>query len=172
MPELPPKGLRHGCPAPSARGGGAPQVARAPAGGGGNRAPATGRPAMPSCRSTSNFTFLRGASHPEELVTTAAALGLRAIAITDRNSLAGVVRAHQAAKTPGCASSSACRLDLADGRACSPIRRTAPPMAGSRGSSPSASAARPRANAISTMPISSPRARGRSWSCCRRSGRG
>ncbi len=45
---------------------------------------------------TSNFTFLHGASHPEELVTRAAELGLRAIAITDRNSLAGVVRAHVA----------------------------------------------------------------------------
>ena len=45
---------------------------------------------------TSNFTFLHGASHPEELVARAAELGLRAIAITDRNSLAGVVRAHVA----------------------------------------------------------------------------
>ncbi|MFB2533456.1 error-prone DNA polymerase [Paracoccus sp. p3-h83] len=45
---------------------------------------------------TSNFTFLTGASHPEELVTRAAELGLRAIAITDRNSLAGVVRAYRA----------------------------------------------------------------------------
>ena len=45
---------------------------------------------------TSNFTFLRGASHPEELVTRAAELGLHAIAITDRNTLAGVVRAHVA----------------------------------------------------------------------------
>jgi error-prone DNA polymerase len=45
---------------------------------------------------TSNFTFLNGASHPEELVTRAAELGLAAIAITDRNSLAGVVRAHVA----------------------------------------------------------------------------
>ncbi|MBC7674648.1 MAG: PHP domain-containing protein, partial [Rhodoferax sp.] len=45
---------------------------------------------------TSNFTFLTGASHPEELVTRAADLGLAAIAITDRNSLAGVVRAHVA----------------------------------------------------------------------------
>ncbi|MEL6478332.1 MAG: error-prone DNA polymerase [Pseudomonadota bacterium] len=42
----------------------------------------------------SNFTFLTGASHPEELVEAAAALGLSAIAITDRNSVAGVVRAH------------------------------------------------------------------------------
>jgi len=45
---------------------------------------------------TSNFTFLTGASHPEELVVRAAELGLAAIAITDRNSLAGVVRAHVA----------------------------------------------------------------------------
>jgi error-prone DNA polymerase len=47
---------------------------------------------------TSNFTFLHGASHPEELVYTAAALGYRAVAITDLHSLAGVVRAHVAAK--------------------------------------------------------------------------
>jgi len=48
---------------------------------------------------TSNFTFLRGASHPEELVERAAALGLEAIAIADVNSLAGVVRAHARLKT-------------------------------------------------------------------------
>ncbi|MGR3463947.1 error-prone DNA polymerase [Limimaricola sp.] len=47
---------------------------------------------------TSNFTFLTGASHPEELVLRAAGLGLAAIAITDRNSLAGVVRAYSALK--------------------------------------------------------------------------
>ena len=47
---------------------------------------------------TSNFTFLTGASHPEELVTRAAELGLTAIAITDRNSVAGVVRAFSALK--------------------------------------------------------------------------
>lgn len=47
---------------------------------------------------TSNFTFLRGASHPEELVTRAAELGLTSIAITDRNSVAGVVRAYSALK--------------------------------------------------------------------------
>ena len=47
---------------------------------------------------TSNFTFLTGASHPEELVIRAAELGLEAIAITDHNSLAGVVRAFSALK--------------------------------------------------------------------------
>ncbi len=47
---------------------------------------------------TTNFTFLTGASHPEELMTRAAELGLTAIAITDRNSLAGVVRAYAALK--------------------------------------------------------------------------
>jgi error-prone DNA polymerase len=45
-----------------------------------------------------NFSFLEGASHPDELVCRAAELGYSALAITDRNSLAGVVRAHGAAK--------------------------------------------------------------------------
>jgi error-prone DNA polymerase len=43
---------------------------------------------------TSNFSFLRGASHPEEMVDQAVALGYDAIAITDRNTFAGIVRAH------------------------------------------------------------------------------
>jgi error-prone DNA polymerase len=46
----------------------------------------------------SNFSFLRGASHPEELIERAAALGYKALALTDECSLAGVVRAHAAAK--------------------------------------------------------------------------
>ncbi|HSG75262.1 MAG TPA: error-prone DNA polymerase [Burkholderiales bacterium] len=46
----------------------------------------------------SNFSFLRGASHPEELVSRAAALGYAALALTDECSLAGIVRAHVAAK--------------------------------------------------------------------------
>jgi error-prone DNA polymerase len=45
-----------------------------------------------------NFTFLRGASHAQELVDTALRLGYKALAITDECSLAGVVRAHAAAK--------------------------------------------------------------------------
>jgi error-prone DNA polymerase len=48
---------------------------------------------------TSNFSFLRGASHPEELVSQAAILGYRGVAITDHNSLAGIVRAHIVAKS-------------------------------------------------------------------------
>ena len=49
----------------------------------------------------SNFTFLRGASHPQELVRTASALDYRALAITDECSLAGVVKAHVAAQDCG-----------------------------------------------------------------------
>jgi error-prone DNA polymerase len=64
---------------------------------------------------TTNFSFLRGAAHPDELVLTAAALGHQAIAITDRNSLAGVVRAHHAAKEVGIRLVVGCRLDLSDG---------------------------------------------------------
>jgi error-prone DNA polymerase len=45
-----------------------------------------------------NFSFLRGASHPEELVARAAELGYAALAITDECSVAGVVRAHLAAR--------------------------------------------------------------------------
>ena len=49
----------------------------------------------------SNFTFLKGASHPEELVETAAQLGYAALAITDECSLSGIVRAHVTAKECG-----------------------------------------------------------------------
>src|SRR5258707_14741564 len=64
---------------------------------------------------TSNFSFLRGASHPEELVEQAAAYGYKEIAITDRNTFAGIVRAHVAAKKSGIRIIPACRLDLLDG---------------------------------------------------------
>ena len=49
----------------------------------------------------SNFSFLRGASHPGELVERAKALGYSALALTDECSLAGAVRAHQAARECG-----------------------------------------------------------------------
>ncbi len=61
---------------------------------------------------TSNFSFLRGGSHPEELVLRAQELGLAALALTDRNTLAGVVRAHGAAKEVGIRFMVGARLDL------------------------------------------------------------
>ncbi|WP_025144914.1 error-prone DNA polymerase [Pedobacter jeongneungensis] len=64
---------------------------------------------------TTNFSFLKGASHPDELAEQAAALGYKSIAITDHNTLAGVVRAHVAAKAKGIRIIPACRLDLMDG---------------------------------------------------------
>ena len=66
-------------------------------------------------QSTSNFSFLRGGSHPEELIEQAAAYGYNAFAIVDRNSLAGIVRAHIVAKKSGLKFIPACRLDLLDG---------------------------------------------------------
>ena len=64
---------------------------------------------------TSHFSFLRGASSCDELFAEAARLGIEALAITDRNSLAGIVRAHEAAKTTGGRLIVGCRLDLNDG---------------------------------------------------------
>jgi error-prone DNA polymerase len=64
---------------------------------------------------TTNFSFLRGGSHPEELVEQAFLLGYNGIAITDRNSFAGIVRAHVAAKKRNIRIIPGCRLDLLDG---------------------------------------------------------
>lgn len=64
---------------------------------------------------TTNFSFLRGASHPEEFVEQAAAYGYGAIAITDRNTFAGIVRAYAATKKLPIRLIPACRLDLIDG---------------------------------------------------------
>ena len=64
---------------------------------------------------TSNFSFLRGGSHPHELVEQAAGLGYKAVAITDHNTLAGIVRAHVAAKKAGIRLIIGCRLELLDG---------------------------------------------------------
>ena len=58
-------------------------------------------PAYAELHCLSNFSFLRGASHAEELVAQAKELGYTALAITDECSLAGVVRAHSAAKKVG-----------------------------------------------------------------------
>ena len=76
---------------------------------------------------TSNFSFLRGAAHPEELVAQAAEIGLAAIAITDRNTLAGIVRAHLAARETGIRLVVGARLDFTDAPSllCLPTDRAA-----------------------------------------------
>ncbi|TAD89389.1 MAG: DNA polymerase III subunit alpha [Alphaproteobacteria bacterium] len=63
---------------------------------------------------TTNYSFLIGASHPGEMVATAKALGHRAIAVTDHNSVAGVVRAHVAARDHGVRLVPGARLVLGD----------------------------------------------------------
>ena len=75
----------------------------------------------------SNFSFLRGASSPELLAVHAAKLGLAAIGIADRNTLAGVVRTHVAAKTVGIRLLVGARLDFEDGPSflCYPVDREA-----------------------------------------------
>jgi error-prone DNA polymerase len=76
---------------------------------------------------TTNFSFLRGGSHPHELVAQAKALGLSALAVTDRNTLAGVVRAHTSAKEAGLRLIVGARLDLQDAPSllCLPTDRAA-----------------------------------------------
>jgi error-prone DNA polymerase len=64
---------------------------------------------------TSNFSFLRGASHPGELVSQAASHGYHAIAMTDRNTMAGLVRGHAAAKDRDIKFIPGVRLDLLNG---------------------------------------------------------
>ena len=79
-----------------------------------------------------NFTFLRGASHPEELVEQAATLGYRALAITDECSVAGAVRAHQAARAHELHLLVGTEIRLADGPALAllaPCRRAYGQMA-------------------------------------------
>ena len=66
---------------------------------------------------TSNYSFLRGASHVEELLAAAKLLGHEAVAITDRNTLAGVLRAHGRATELGMRLIVGCRLDLRNGTA-------------------------------------------------------
>lgn len=64
---------------------------------------------------TTHFSFLRGASSADELFVTAGRLGIEALGITDRNSLAGIVRALEASRATGLRLVVGCRLDLADG---------------------------------------------------------
>src|SRR4051794_31874756 len=77
-------------------------------------------PAFAELVSTSNFSFLHGGSHPEELVTAAASMGLNGFGLTDRNSFAGVVRGYVAARDmagipPGFRYLVGVRLCFADG---------------------------------------------------------
>jgi error-prone DNA polymerase len=112
VPELPPKGFGRLSRAIGTGGDGPANNERAPATGGNGPSSGAGYAEL---QVTSNFSFLRGASHPDELVATAAALGHAAIAITDRNSVAGLVRAHHAAKSVGIRLVVGVRLDFADG---------------------------------------------------------
>jgi error-prone DNA polymerase len=74
-----------------------------------------GEPAYAELLAASNFSFLRGASHPEELAATAAYLGLAGFSVADRNTLAGIVRGHLAAKQTGVRYAVGCRLAFRDG---------------------------------------------------------
>jgi len=64
---------------------------------------------------TSNYSFLRGASHVEELLLQAKVFGFETVAITDRNTLAGIARAHARADEAGVRLLVGCRIDLRDG---------------------------------------------------------
>ncbi|QIR86591.1 error-prone DNA polymerase [Paracoccus sp. AK26] len=75
------------------------------------------RPRYAELQVTSPFSFLRGASSAEELFATAAMMGIEALAVTDRNTLAGIVRAWEAAKATDVRLVVGCRLDLACGMA-------------------------------------------------------
>ena len=76
---------------------------------------------------TSNYSFLRGASHPEELASRSKELGYKSIAITDRNTLAGVVRMHAACKKHNIRMIVGARLDFIDSYSllCFPNNRNA-----------------------------------------------
>ncbi|MCZ2080424.1 MAG: error-prone DNA polymerase [Bryobacterales bacterium] len=81
-------------------------------------------------QSSSNFSFLRGASHPQELVAAGATAGLAAIALTDRNTLSGIVLAHSFLRQNPDAGTRfivGCRLDLTNGESllCYPTNRAA-----------------------------------------------
>jgi DNA polymerase III alpha subunit len=79
---------------------------------------------------TTSFSFLRGASHGEELVMQGKTLGLAGLGVADRNSVAGVVRAHQAAKRvcPSRPARGSCSATAR--RTFSPIPKAAPHGAG------------------------------------------
>ncbi len=77
---------------------------------------------------TTNYSFLRGASHPEELFAQAAAYGISALGVVDHGTVAGIVRAWEAARTTGVRLVAGSRLALcATAACCSPTRQTGPP---------------------------------------------
>ena len=73
-----------------------------------------GLPAYAELQCLTNFSFLQGASHPGEMVIQASELGHSAIGIADRNTVAGVVRAHSQAKKEGMRLLVGARIDLSD----------------------------------------------------------
>ena len=75
------------------------------------------RPRYVELQVTTHFSFLRGASSPEELFSAAALLGLPALGVTDRNTVGGLVRAWDGQKVTGVRSIVGCRLDLVCGTA-------------------------------------------------------
>ena len=77
----------------------------------------------------SSFSFLDGASHPEELVAEASRLGLEALALTDHEGLYGVVRFFEAAREAGVRTVYGAELALAGGGPAAPRTRVPDPRA-------------------------------------------
>ncbi len=103
MPEKPPSSRER------------PRIVPMPRRNGATRQSRPGEPAYAELLAASNFSFLRGASHPEEIAATASVLGLAGFSITDRNTLAGIVRGHLAAKETDGRYVVGCRLSFCDG---------------------------------------------------------
>ncbi|EKU72572.1 error-prone DNA polymerase [Sphingobium yanoikuyae] len=76
-----------------------------------------GKPGYVELQVTTHFSFLRGASSPEDLFATAAAMEMPALGVVDRHSVAGIVRAWDAERQTGVRAIVGCRLDLTDGTA-------------------------------------------------------
>jgi error-prone DNA polymerase len=83
----------------------------------GDMAAGSAGPGYAELQVTTHFSFLRGASSCEELFAQAAALGISALGITDRHSLAGIVRAYEASRQTGVRLVVGCRIDLTDSTA-------------------------------------------------------
>ena len=90
----------------------------------------SGNPPFFEIGARSNFSFLEGASHPEEMVLAAKIAGLSGLGIADRNSVAGVVRAHVIAKQHGYRFQPGARLVFSDEHARHPRLSAEPPGLG------------------------------------------